>query len=248
MLRPGALLDLRVGGADDGLDLIRVDETGDVGVGDLRRREADDPDVSVMIYHAQQRFYSHVVLLEGGCLVEGTEDLIQEAERTLSPDDETAKVATGRELEKVEAADVDELNTGEVAERLDDALVLVVDDKRATALAVTAVPELARARAELAGVGHLDNVRVRLEALEESDSLLGLGERLSLAGDDEGDLLDLLDAVATGQDERRESGRSKGGDDSEAALVLVDLDVPLAPGLGGGEHATATAHVTEGSL
>ena len=54
VLRPGALLDLRVGGADDGLDLIRVDETGDVGVGDLRRREADDPDVSVMIYRAQQ--------------------------------------------------------------------------------------------------------------------------------------------------------------------------------------------------
>ena len=54
MLRPGALLDLRVGGADDGLDLIRIDKTGHVGVGDLRRREADDPDVSVMIYRAQQ--------------------------------------------------------------------------------------------------------------------------------------------------------------------------------------------------
>ena len=35
MLRPGALLDLSVGRSDNGLDLIRVDETGDVGVGDL---------------------------------------------------------------------------------------------------------------------------------------------------------------------------------------------------------------------
>ena len=31
-------------------------------------------------------------------------------------------------------------------------------------------------------------------------------------------------------------------------LVLVDLDVPLAPDLGRGEHATGAAHVTEGSL
>jgi hypothetical protein len=31
-------------------------------------------------------------------------------------------------------------------------------------------------------------------------------------------------------------------------LVLVDLAVPLSPDLKGGEHATLTAHVTEGSL
>ena len=35
VLCPGALLDLSVGRSDNGLDLIRVDETGDVGVGDL---------------------------------------------------------------------------------------------------------------------------------------------------------------------------------------------------------------------
>lgn len=31
-------------------------------------------------------------------------------------------------------------------------------------------------------------------------------------------------------------------------LALVDLDVPLAPDLGGSEHATRSAHVTESSL
>ena len=54
VLRPRALLVLGVRGADDRLNLIAVNETGDVGVGDLRRREADDPDVSVMVYRAQQ--------------------------------------------------------------------------------------------------------------------------------------------------------------------------------------------------
>ena len=39
VLRPGALLVLGVRGADDGLDLIAVDDAGNVGVGDLRRRE-----------------------------------------------------------------------------------------------------------------------------------------------------------------------------------------------------------------
>ena len=41
MLRPGALLDLSVGRSDNGLDLIRVDETGDVGVGDLSGGKAE---------------------------------------------------------------------------------------------------------------------------------------------------------------------------------------------------------------
>lgn len=31
-------------------------------------------------------------------------------------------------------------------------------------------------------------------------------------------------------------------------LTLVDLDVPLSPNLGRGEHSTGTAHVTKGSL
>lgn len=32
------------------------------------------------------------------------------------------------------------------------------------------------------------------------------------------------------------------------ALVLVDLDVPAAPEFGGREHASTTAHVSEGDL
>ena len=42
VLRPGALLVLRVGGADNGLDLGAVDDTSDVGVGDLSGRETSE--------------------------------------------------------------------------------------------------------------------------------------------------------------------------------------------------------------
>ena len=40
MLGPGTLLVLAVGGANDRLDLVAVDETSNIGVGDLGRGEA----------------------------------------------------------------------------------------------------------------------------------------------------------------------------------------------------------------
>ena len=54
--------------------------------------------------------------------------------------------------------------------------------------------------------------------------------------------------MATGEEEGRQSRGSQSRSNSKALLVLVHLAVPLAPGLGGGEHATLTAHVSEGSL
>jgi hypothetical protein len=42
LLRPGAFLELLAGRANDGLDLIAVDQAGDVGVGDLGGGETAD--------------------------------------------------------------------------------------------------------------------------------------------------------------------------------------------------------------
>jgi len=52
--------------------------------------------------------------------------------------------------------------------------------------------------------------------------------------------------VAAAHEEGGKAGGSKGRNDGEALLVEVDLAVPAAVGLGGGEHTTTTAHVTEG--
>lgn len=191
---------------------------------------------------------SHVVLLECGGLVEGSEDFIKEAEGALGPDNETSEMSSRGELEEVQSPDVDELNTGQVAESLDNTVVLIVDDKRTTALTMSAVPEFSFAGTDFAGVGNLDDISVGVEGLEESDGLLGLGEGLSGILNNKGNFLDFLDAVTTGENERGESRGSKGRNNSKAALVLVDLDVPFAPSLGRGEHASTTAHVTEGSL
>ena len=48
--------------------------------------------------------------------------------------------------------------------------------------------------------------------------------------------------------ERRAAGGGDGAGDGVAALVEVDLAVPLAPDLGRGEHAPFATHVTEGAL
>jgi hypothetical protein len=190
----------------------------------------------------------HVVLLEGRGLVVGTKDLVEEGKGASGPDHKPAKVTTGCELEDVEVANVDSLDTGDVAEGLDETLVLVVDDQGSSSLTVATVTQLALSGTELAGVGDLLDVVVGVESLEGSDGGLGPRDTLDGVSDDEGNLLDLLDTVTAGEDEGGEGRGGQGRDGSESLLVQVGLDVPLAPDLGGSEHATATAHVTERSL
>ena len=214
---------------DDALDLIRVDDTGNVGVGDLSHRKAE----------ALLNLRSNVV---------SAEDLVELLECLLSPDHKAADVTTRGQLKQVEAVHAHKFNTWEVTERLNDAVVLVVDNERATALGVAAVTKLTDTSADLARVRRLHDIFVSTESLEDSNSLLGLGVRLNLAGDHKRHLLDLLDAVAAGKHERRERSGSKGRRGGEAALVLVGLTEPAAPNLRRSEHVTAASNVTNGSL
>jgi hypothetical protein len=199
-------------GASDGLDFIRVDETSDIRVGD---------DV----------LGKNVVLLEGSGSLVGTVELIEESESASGPDNETTNMTTGSELKQVQVADVDSLNTGKVAEGLGNTIVLTVDNKRSTALTVTAVTDLTNTSANLARVGDLDNISVGIEGLEKSNGFLGLGESLSLISDNKGNLLNLLNAMTAGQDKGRKSRSSQSGSSGETLLVQVKLNMPLSPGL-----------------
>ncbi|KAH8113029.1 hypothetical protein DFH11DRAFT_1776251 [Phellopilus nigrolimitatus] len=101
------------------------------------------------------------------------------SERALDPDDEAAEMDARRELDDIEARVVDELDAGEVAERLGDAVVLGLDET----LAVAAVAQLALARAELAG-GDVLHAGVRTERGVKRDGLLRLCEEGLGGGDD----------------------------------------------------------------
>jgi len=87
-------------GAELGLDLVRVEETAKIGVGD-------------------QRAGKLVVNLAGGVLAVCSVDLVQLLEGRLGPDAETSNVTSGGELEEVKTCHVDSLNSGKVSEGLE---------------------------------------------------------------------------------------------------------------------------------
>jgi len=222
-------------GAEDLLDIAGVDDLGEIGL-------------------LHDGGGQEVVLLQGRGLGGGAVDLVESRESRRRPDDEAAKVTTGGELEEVERVDRAGLNTGDVAESTDELLAILLgvdNDQRTTALLVAATPHLALTSANLLGVLGLLNVLTGTDSLEKGnggggllDGAIGEGGR----GDNEGNLRDSADCVAAGQQKSGRAGGGDGGGDREALLVLVDLLVPLAPDLGGSEHATGTAHVTEGGL
>jgi hypothetical protein len=223
------------GSVERALDLRGVDETGEVGLRDDVGGEEE-------------------VALEGRGLGGGAVDAIEGLEGGRGPDDEAAEVTTGGKLEEVEGRDGAGLDTGDVAETNDELLAVnlgVVDDQGTTALAVAAATELALTGAELLGLLGLVNVSTSTDGAEERDGGGGLGHGgglEELGVDDERDLRDGHDLVTAGEEERGSGGGGKSRADSVTLLALVNLDVPLAPDLGRGEHATGTAHVTEGGL
>jgi len=179
----------------------------------------------------------------------GAIDSINPFECVLGPHAEAAEVTTRGQLQQVESLDTSNLNTGEVSECLAStglAFGLGEDNERSTTLDMTPVTHLTLPGADGVGVLGLDDVIVGTELFKD---LLGLQGLVAVEGiDNEWDLRDLIDLVAAGHHQRRERGGSECGADGVAALVHVDLAVPLPPGLGRVEHATSTTHVTESSL
>ena len=192
--------------------------------------------------------HKQVVLLVYSSLIKGAKDIVEESECSLRPDDKAPDMPTRCELEKIETTDIDDLDARQVAECFHDATVFIVNYEGTAALAMATVAQLSLTGAKLARVGDLHDVAVRTNGLEKRNCLLCLVEGLDGIADDEGYLLDLLDAVAASEDKRRKRRGRKCRNGGKAALVLVHLDVPSAPGLGRRKHATTTTHVTEGGL
>lgn len=186
-----------------GLNFGRVDETGDIGVGDQVGRQ-------------------EVILLQRGWGGGGSVDLIQSGERRGSPDDETSEVSTRSELQKVEREDGAGLDTRDVAESLEELLAIdiwVVDDQRSTALASAAVSQFTLSGTDLARLLDFDEIWASTNSLQESNGGLGLGERVTLESlglNDQRNLGDVGDAVAAGKEERRNRGSSQGGSSSKS--------------------------------
>lgn len=178
------------------MDFSAVDESGDVGIVDKVLGEKE-------------------VLLQGRRLGGGTVDLVEGSESAGGPDDEAAKVTTRSQLEEVESVNRGCLNTGNVAEGSDELLAValgVVDNERTTSLAVAATTELTLAGAQLLGLLNLDDIWASTNSLQQLGGGLGLdksGGLEDLGVDNERDLRNGGDAVATGEEK---SGNSGSGD------------------------------------
>jgi hypothetical protein len=197
---------LTLGLTEHGLDFGRVDDTGDVGIGKEVGGEEE-------------------VLLESRRSGSSTVNFVQSSESRGGPDNEATEVTTGGELEEVEGVDGGGLDTGDVAEGLDELLAVglgVVDDEGTTALAETTATHLTLTGTGLLGLLDLHEVRAGTDSLEEGNGGLGLGDSGALEGlglNDEGDFGNVGDTVTAGEQKRRNGRSSQGRGGSEASAI-----------------------------
>jgi hypothetical protein len=174
-----------LGSAELGLDLVGVDDSGEVSA---------VHDVAVEDIATLFDVSSAVV----------AEDTVECLEGILGPDDEATEVTTRGELEEVKSVNVDEVNTGEVSGGSLDALVLLtVDDQGASAENVSGVSQLTVASSDFLGISGSLDVFTSTNVLEGGEE--GLGGVNVEGVNNEGKLGDIQDFVTSGKNERSNS-------------------------------------------
>ena len=170
-----------LGSAELGLDLVGVDDSGEVSA---------VHDVAVEDIATLFDVSSAVV----------AEDTVECLEGILGPDDEATEVTTRGELEEVKSVNVDEVNTGEVSGGSLDALVLLtVDDQGASAENVSGVSQLSVASYDFLGISGSLDVFTSTNVLEGGEE--GLGGVNVEGVNNEGKLGDIQDFVTSGKNE-----------------------------------------------
>jgi len=176
--------------AQHGLDLIGVDDTGQVSVGHERTRQVE-------------------AVLEFGALLVCAEDRVQLLEGTLGPDDESAQVATRSQVQERQVINQSKLNTRKVSESLVKTLGHVIDDERTSSLCVSSVSGFADTTADLLGVSCLLNIIHSTDLGQSSLGVFGLGDAVQGVRHNQRKFRDVFDAVATGHNEGRKSRGSQ---------------------------------------
>ena len=207
---------------DNRLDLIGVNDSGKIGIGHLSGRE-------------------------GTLTGSGTVHSIKLGEGGFSVDDESTHVSSWGKLKKVKSLDVAKLNTGEVSESLFNSVIGGIDDKWSSSHGVSAVTHLTLTGSNLLGVNASSDILVGTDLVQTSLGGSALAHVLNVSNDQRA-LWDLGDGMTSGHDKGWNGGGGKSRGNGESTLSLVDLPVPLSPGLGWGEHSTGSAHVSERGL
>ena len=174
--------------AELGLNLIGVNDSGEVSA----------------VHHVSVENVSTLFNVSSAVV---SEDTVEGLEGVLGPDDESAEVTTGGELEEVKSVNVDEVDTWEVSGgSLHILILLSVDDEGTTSEDISGVSHFALASSDLLGVSG------SLHVITSTNTLEGLEEGLSgvnIEGlNNQGELGDVLDLVASSHNQGSDSGCS----------------------------------------
>lgn len=178
----------------------------------------------------------------------GLVNRVQGLESSLGPNDKSTQVSTWSQLQQAQTGNVGSIDTWDVSQSLGDTVVVGVNHQWTLLLDKSSVSQLTLTGSHLLGLEDSDNVLVGTDSLQDSNGFLGLLDGLEVVRNNQWQLSNLLDSVASGQNQRGDSRSSNGRSGGVTLLVLVHLDVPSSPGLGWGEHTTASTHVTESTL
>ena len=141
------------------------------------------------------------LLLLAGILV-STEDLVETLEGILSPNDESSDVSSWGKLEEVESADVDDFNTWDVSQGLDEGDVLsAVDDQRSSSGSVPSVSLFSSSCSDSGGINDLLDVVPGTDEFQESDGFSGSFNFFDSVVNDQWEFWDLVDSVSSGLDQ-----------------------------------------------
>lgn len=216
------------GGVDNGLNFVRIDHTGQIGVG-----------------HDVLGYFEPTFNLGRGGV--GTKNGIQFFESGFGPDQKSADVTSWGKRKKVQTFDVARVDTGDVAESFGQTLVLRVNDKRTFALDVTTVAHFTFAGSQFFRTVDVGKIVVQSQGTQKFEGFFGALKGLDFVGHDDRDFLDLGDTVTTCHDKCRDRRGGKSGSDGVSSLRDGNFTVPAAPDTSGGKHATTTAHITKGT-
>ncbi|XP_075392847.1 polyamine-modulated factor 1-binding protein 1 [Tenrec ecaudatus] len=167
---------------------------------------------------------------------------------TFSPNAETPHVPTRSKFQSIQFADIEQSNSGDVPEGLDDTIVFVVDNAGSPALDPLTVPHFALARSHsLRCIDRLDIIP-GLKFLKKQNCLFGLLVAFYFVFDHQRKFRNFLNTMTFRHDEGGQGRGSQGRTDGVALLNCVHSPMPTAPGFGWCKHAASTTHISKSTL
>lgn len=162
------------------LDLVGVDDLGDVGV-------LEDTGVE------------SVARLELRSRVGRTVQVVESSDGGLGPDAESTEVTSGSQMSDVESVDVEEVDSGDVSDgSLEVGALVVADHEGTSSVLESSVSELALTSSDLLGVSDSQDILSNSEILEDLDGFLGLGDVVDIVGEDQRELGNAHDSMSSG--------------------------------------------------